>query len=56
MVMCGQAGYSMRSSTETFAQHGASSPSEPSGLEASSALSSFMQPDTTVLYCMRSKS
>ena len=53
-LMCGQAGYSARSKIDVPSHNTAASPALASGLKPSSAFSSFMQPDTTVLYCMRS--
>ena len=52
--MCGQAGYSARSSTEKPSRSTAAVPALPSSAKPSSALSSFIAPETTVLYCMRS--
>jgi hypothetical protein len=53
--MWGQAGYSTRNNTDTPSRSAAQSPADPAaGLKASNALSSFIAPETTVLYCMRS--
>ena len=51
--MCGVTGYSARSRMPKPSSAAARSPSLPSLLKSSSALSSFIAPDTTVLYCMR---